>query len=449
MRCYPPALVSTPPSASSIRLTDVARRWWPLAASWMLMGIELPLLSAVVARLPNPEIHLAAYGGLVFPIALLVEAPIIMMLAASTTLSKHQAAYDALGRTMHRLSALLTILHIALAFTPLFDWVLVPLLDTPPEVVEPARLGLMIMTPWTWAIASRRFNQGVLIRLGCSGLVTQGSIIRLSAGGLVLAAGYSLGASGIVVATATVIGGVLAEATYAALKTHPLVRHKLLAGDPKSVLRGRPFLRFYVPLALTPLVALVVQPIGAAALARMPNAIDSLALWPVVNGLLFLFQSSGFAFNEVVISTLDRPGAPAVLLRFAMLLAATLSLICLAFAATPIADLWFGGLSGLRPELVVVASTGLWFGITIPGARALASWYGGVLVHGGRTGALTESVVVFLVICSSLLAVGVYRGGHQGLFVGLFAYAVARMGETTWLWWRSRDLRATLALRHP
>ncbi|HGG56610.1 MAG TPA: hypothetical protein ENK31_02310, partial [Nannocystis exedens] len=128
--------MSTPPSAGSIRLIDVARRWWPLAASWMLMGVELPLLSSVVARLPDPEIHLAAYGGLVFPIALLIEAPIIMMLAASTTLSKHQAAYKALGRTMHRLSAVLTIIHIAFAFTPLFDWVLVPLLDTPDKVVE-------------------------------------------------------------------------------------------------------------------------------------------------------------------------------------------------------------------------------------------------------------------------------------------------------------------------
>ncbi|HGG56700.1 MAG TPA: hypothetical protein ENK31_02760 [Nannocystis exedens] len=439
--------MSTPPSAGSIRLLDVARRWWPLAASWMLMGIELPLLSSVVARLPDPEIHLAAYGGLVFPIALLVEAPIIMMLAASTTLSKHQAAYNALGRTMHRLSAVLTIIHIAFAFTPLFDWVLVPLLDTPDKVVEPARLGLMIMTPWTWAIASRRMNQGVLIRLGRSGLVTRGSLVRLSSGALMLALGYALGASGIVVATITVIGGVLAEAAYAALKAHPLVRHKLLPGDAASVLRGRPFLRFYVPLALTPLVALLVQPIGAAALARMPNAIESLALWPVLNGLLFLLQSSGFAFNEVVISTLDRPGAPAVLFRFALILTASLSLLGLSIAATPISELWFGGLSGLRPELVVLASTALWFGIAIPGARALGSWYSGVLVYGKRTSALTESVLVFLLICSSLLAVGVYRGDHQGLIVGLFAYTVARISQTVWLWWRSRDLRVTLSKR--
>ena len=54
--------------------------WWPLAASWLLMGMEMSLVSAAIARLPDAKFHLAAFGGIVFPIALLIEAPIIMML---------------------------------------------------------------------------------------------------------------------------------------------------------------------------------------------------------------------------------------------------------------------------------------------------------------------------------------------------------------------------------
>jgi hypothetical protein len=73
------------PNLSRRRIFDT---WWPLAASWVLMGAELPVLSAVVARLDNPEINLAAYGGIIFPIALLIEAPVIMLLAASTALCK-------------------------------------------------------------------------------------------------------------------------------------------------------------------------------------------------------------------------------------------------------------------------------------------------------------------------------------------------------------------------
>jgi len=66
----------------------IAQAWWPLAASWLLMSLEGPMVSAVIARLADPKIHLAAYGGIVFPVALLVESPIIMLLAASTALCK-------------------------------------------------------------------------------------------------------------------------------------------------------------------------------------------------------------------------------------------------------------------------------------------------------------------------------------------------------------------------
>ncbi len=77
---------ATGPSAD-VSMRCIIRTWWPLAASWLLMGLEGPAISAVIARLANPEINLAAYGGVVFPLALFIEAPIIMLLAASTALS--------------------------------------------------------------------------------------------------------------------------------------------------------------------------------------------------------------------------------------------------------------------------------------------------------------------------------------------------------------------------
>ena len=67
---------------------EIFSTWWPLAFSWLLMGTELPAISAIMARLPDPEVNLAAYGGIVFPLALIIEAPIIMLLATSTALSK-------------------------------------------------------------------------------------------------------------------------------------------------------------------------------------------------------------------------------------------------------------------------------------------------------------------------------------------------------------------------
>src|SRR5687768_7313663 len=99
----------------------IVRLWWPLAASWLLMGVELPLVAAVMSRLDDPKVQLAAYGSVVFPVALVVEAPIIMLLAASTALCTDRHSYLEVRRFMLRAGALLTALHAAVAFTPLYD----------------------------------------------------------------------------------------------------------------------------------------------------------------------------------------------------------------------------------------------------------------------------------------------------------------------------------------
>ena len=56
------------PREPDLRMRQVMLSWWPLAGSWLLMGIEMPAVSAVIARLADPTINLAAFGGIVFPL---------------------------------------------------------------------------------------------------------------------------------------------------------------------------------------------------------------------------------------------------------------------------------------------------------------------------------------------------------------------------------------------
>ncbi len=125
--------------------------------------------------------NLGAYGGVVFPLSLLIEAPIIMLLTASTKLSRDLASYKKLWRFMMFAGGGLSALHLFIAVTPLFDLIAGELLGVDDDILEASRLGMIIMTPWTWAIAHRRFNQGVLIRFGRSRAVTWGTLIRLAA----------------------------------------------------------------------------------------------------------------------------------------------------------------------------------------------------------------------------------------------------------------------------
>src|SRR5258705_7704039 len=107
------------------------------------MGFELPLVSAVLARLAEPRLHLAAYGGIVFPLSMLIEAPIIMLLAASTALSVDRVAHRKLSRFVAAAGVTLTATHLLVAATPLFHVLVGRLLGAPAEVLHPARLGLL------------------------------------------------------------------------------------------------------------------------------------------------------------------------------------------------------------------------------------------------------------------------------------------------------------------
>ncbi|MEZ5063583.1 MAG: hypothetical protein R3B81_02560 [bacterium] len=431
--------------AEPVDRRTVMRTWWPLAASWLMMGFELPAVGAVMARLADPEVSLAAYGGVVFPLALLIEAPIIMLLSASTALSRDVPSYRKLRRFMALSAGALTLLHLLVATTPLWDVVVGHVLSAPEETRAPARLGMLLMTPWSGAIAYRRFQQGVLIRSGRSGMVGIGTLVRLAANGVVLTIGSVLGGPGIAVGTGAVAAGVTAEALFIGLAVRPVLR-RLPAVDPTArPLTRKSFVAFYTPLALTSLLALAVLPIGAAAMGRLPRAIDSLAAWPVVNGLTFTLRSLGFAFNEVVVTLIERPGGYAALRSFARTLATIVSGLLLLIAATPLASLYFSGLSGLAPPLASLAGIALWIAIPMPALSVLQSWHTGILVNRHRTRGVGEAIAIALLTVSGMLAALVGRLHVPGLPPVLAVFVFGQLVQVVWLARRSAADRLELA----
>ncbi len=418
----------------------VFHTWWPLAASWLLMAVELPAVSAVVARLPLPQVSLAAWGGVIFPLSLIVESPIIMLLAASTALSKDYPTYRKVRRFMFWAGGILTGLHVLVAFTPLYFFVVRVLIGAPEEIIGPARIGLQLMTPWTMSIAYRRFNQGVLIRFGHSDAVGIGTAVRLTADSLVLAAGLISGSvPGIVVAGCAVALGVISEAVYAGLRVRPVVQHELKPAPHAGIaldLRG--FISFYTPLAMTSLITLLIQPMGSAALSRMPGALESLAAWPVVSGLIFMIRSMGNAYNEVVVAMLDEPRSTMTLRRFSALLVGVSIVLVLLIAGTPLSGFWFGTVSALPPSLVKLASVAIWFALPVPALTVLQSWFQGTLVNARRTRPVTEAVAISLGLSALVLVMGVLGGQWTGLLVAWLAFDIGGVAQTLWLWRRSR-----------
>lgn len=438
----------TDPAHSPVTVKTVFKTWWPLAASWLLMGFELPAVSATMARMPEPTISLAAYG-VIFPICLLIESPIIMLLAASTALSKSWQAYCLMRRFMWIASWVLTALHILIAFTPVFDWVFGGLIGVPPEIMAPSRLGLMIMTPWSLAIAYRRFQQGVLIRFGKSYEVGLGTAVRLVSNVIVLLVGFWIGTiPGIVVGTAAVAIGVICEALYIAWRVHPVLVNELRPLEPVAApLTWPAFARFYAPLMVMPLIMFIGMPMASAAMSRMPRALESLALWPVWNGVVFALRSIGLALNEVVVSLLERPGSVRALRQFTRGLAASTSLVLILTAATPFGIFYLAQVTALPIDLAYLGNVGLAVAFLIPGMTAFQSLYMGTIVHSHKTRGVTEAVVIYVLTVGVVLGIGVTVGGMTGFYVAVLSFVAGNITQTFWLWVRARRTLQDISVR--
>jgi len=334
------------------------------------------------------------------------------------------------------------------AFTPLYDILVRGLLGVPEEIVEPARQGLRWITPWTWSIAYRRFNQGVLIRYGHSRAVGVGTVVRLVGTASVLVLGYTNGTvSGVVVGAAAQAVGVLSEAIFAGIRVQPVLREQVRKQPPAEPLTWKAFSSFYAPLVMTSILALLWQPIGAAAISRMPGALASLAVWSVLSGLSFMLRSAGYAFNEVVVALMDEPGSYPNLRRFTFGLAGAIASLHFIMAVTPLAGLWFTGVSALPPDLADLARTGLWLALPLTALSTFQSFFQGALMAGRATRAITESMVLFMTVVVLVLGLGIANQQVTGLYVGILAFDLATLAQVIWLYIRSKPVLLSVRQR--
>ena len=186
--------------------------WLPLASTWLMMSLEGPYLSALIARMPDPKFNLAAYG-VAFSFAMIIEAPIIMMMSASNALVQNRQTYYALRNFTYLLNIIITGIILAFIFPPVFYFITISLINLPLQVAQLTHIAVIILIPWPAAIGYRRFYQGILIRNNLTKLVALGTVIRLTSmsfTGLILFLLTKF--PGVVIGASPLYAGVVAQA---------------------------------------------------------------------------------------------------------------------------------------------------------------------------------------------------------------------------------------------
>ena len=402
--------------------------WLPLSATWMMMSVEGPFLAAIIARLPEPKYNLAAYG-VAYAIALMVEAPIIMIMSATTALVHNRQTFLKLRRFIYTLNIIITSSMVILLLPFIFNFLTQKLIGLPADVSHLTHQAVLILLPWPGAIGYRRFYQGVLIRCNLTRRVAYGTIVRLLAMSTMALVLYKFfRVDGALLGAASLSSAVTLEAVASRFMAHQAVKSLLAKDEPETIpdhkLTYLSITRFYYPLALTSMLGLGVQPLVTFFLGHSRMALESLAAFPVVNSLVFLFRGMGLSYQEVGVALLGKQNENYLPLRkFAQILGISVITALSMIAYTPLSEVWYLQVSGLSPEMVQFALLPTRILAILPGLTVLLAFQRSLLVNNKKTVHIT--IATAIEVCTIVLIL--FFATRRLNMIGIIAAAMAML----------------------
>jgi hypothetical protein len=404
-----------------------------------MMGLELPYIAAIVARLPDPVPNLAAFG-VATSLAWCIESPIMMLLSAATALVRDRGSYLALRRFAFLLNGLVTVGMLTLGLPVVFRIVGETLIGLPPDISSLAQRSTVILLAWPAAIGYRRFYQGILVSHHLTRRVAYGTVVRLGSMS-VSAAALAMWSRlpGATIGAIALMTGVASEAIASRIMARHSVRTLRRTDDGRPAPSLGAIARFYYPLALTSVLSMALGPLVTFGLGHGRASLASLAVWPVVNSTVFLFRSAGVAFQEVAIALGGGAADNArQVRRTGLWLGAFASLALVILAFTPLEAFWFQRVSGLPPDLSAFSAWPLRILALLPALEFVLS------IQRARWIVLRETVIVTVatavegagLVAALLFAIGVLD--VPGAVAGALAMLLGRIMANLFLYVRER-----------
>jgi Na+-driven multidrug efflux pump len=420
--------------------------WTPLAASIVMMVLEPSIINVGLGRTADPELALAAYG-VAFSLALLVEAPIMMLLDASVARSTDRAAFALMRRFALGLGLLTTAIGLIFSLTPLYGLVVEGLMNIPPDVAARARPTLQILSFWALPIGWRRTHQGLLIRTGRTTVISVATVVRLLAlAGTLFTGLLLLPERGALVAGIAMDVSAIVEAALITWATRPVLRtdpYQVQAAPPASAGGGeapnwRELWRFYQPLAMTTILRQTTRPLLNAGIAAAVMGRASLAAWPVAWGLAILITGPAWSLQQLTTALAGDQAAYRQVRRFALALSALFTLVLGLIVLTPAYSWVMGVVYNLPSDLQDLARPAMQIMVVFPlmmGAQALLR---GVLIRGGCTGAVRTAMAIDVATMGATLLLGVTLLSPTGVVLAAAATLTGGLAELVWLRWKTR-----------
>lgn len=401
-----------------------------------MMSLEGPYLAALIARSALPKFNLAAFG-VAFSFALIIEAPIIMIMSASTALVHNRHDYFKLRNYTFLLNLLITVIMIIGMIPGVFYHITEEMIGLPHNVAKLTHIASVILLPWPAAIGFRRFYQGLLIKNNLTKRVAYGTVVRLIFMSITALILFSMKISGAYVGAAALSAGVIAEGIFSRITVDSTINKILgkseVTGKSKK-LTFKSITKFYYPLALTTILALGVHPMVTFFIGKSTFPLESLAVLPVINSLVFIFRSLGLSYQEVVIAlmNLNKKNFDK-LVDFSRYLGIFVFVSLSLIVFTPVLNFWFKTVSGLTMELTGFSILPTRIMVILPVLTVLISYQRAILVYVRGTDPIKWASLIEIILILAVLYTTIYIYKIPGAVSAALAYITGRFFANLYL----------------
>ena len=409
--------------------------WLPLSATWLMMSVENPFLTALIARLPNPEYNLAAYG-VAFALALIVESPVIMLMSASVALVKDDYTFYKLRNFVYSVNFLITLCILILIIPPIFYALTIDFMNLPYKVAELTHKAVILLIPWPASIGYRRFYQGIMISSNATRRVAYGTVIRMFSMFLTaVILNYYFHLDGVVIGASALSSGVIMEAITSRFMAHKFIKNvkQKKNYDEQNNLSYNEIIKFYYPLVLTSTISLGIHPVVTFFIGQSNRALESLAVLPVLNGLIFFFRSFGLSFQEVGIALMGQKSGYYKLRNFAIGIAVSVVAGVSIISFTPLSMIWFQKVAGLSLQLAEFSILPLMLYTIFPATTAWINFQRSLLVYSRNTKPITYATIIEVLGITITLFITIKFLSVFGVIAAVVAYTLGRLCSNIYL----------------
>jgi hypothetical protein len=399
---------------------EIGTLFLPLALTSTMMSVSVPVINAGLARVPDPQASLAAFG-LAFSLSIFLESPVFALQQAMVAwyggtgpIRRYITFASGVGFLMMAVMALV-------AFTPAGAFLLRTLMGAPENLIDPSLHALRVAVLFPPLVAIRLGFQGVLVSRRNSAPIAWGTLFRLVLlTALIFFVCPRLSMEPPAAAMAALAAAVFLEMFYVA---HAARRTPERAPTPSPAqtvgrsLSGR--ILFLLPLAGTMALGTLTNPLINSFISRTADPEAGLAVYAVVASLVWFLASPTLRYSAVTIALGTSRDHLRRLSGFLWRFVGSISLVVFLIGVTPALRVLLEDVIGVPPALADRARVPMIMLSLQPLVAGFIAHNQGALTRAARTAWVGVGGVTRVVVIGVLGLLGLATGMDGALLGGI------------------------------